>query len=246
MSVIGSKVDDLVTHYGYKYLGKRNGEKVYRRVVQEPVVRGFQTHAGYPTNFKLTEFAFVGDAGKVIRQSSRRVGTFGKATDAARKNVTEYTLHEGDNFAIKKMHNVEMTPRATGNEDLFAVMDRNYNNGLRDNLSLGVRANGEISHAYRVKDSVNPHMPNRPLESRYNYVNSFGDIRADYTEESLRRPYNGSQFMQEWTTESARKNFVEKSAAVNYNWNLESVRNPDFYKRITGVGQLSSGTHISW
>ena len=92
LCIVGSKIDDFVS-YGYKYLGKRNGQKVYRRVVENPIVRGFELRGGYPDTFKLTEFAFVDDAGKVVEQAARRVGTFGDATNAARKNVAQYTKY---------------------------------------------------------------------------------------------------------------------------------------------------------
>lgn len=240
LCIIGSKIDDFAS-YGYKYLGKRNGQKVYRRVVEQPIVRGFMFRTSYPDTFKLTEFAFVDDAGKVVRQSARRVGTFGKETDATRVNMSQYTKFDKD-FKIVKFHETETMPRPQSvTDDFIRINDQNITNGLFDQTMFAVNKDGTITNATRKINTANPHRP-EPLVGEYKYLNWAGNRRVGYTQQLSNAPINDSKYFSEKTVEEAAKELTDATNLPKFQWTLESLRNPNFYKNLTGPGEIKTYT----
>ena len=244
LCIIGSKIDDFVS-YGYKYLGKRNGQKVYRRVVENPVVRGFELRGGYPDTFKLTEFAFVDEAGKVVEQAARRVGTFGDATNAARKNIAQYTKYNKD-FKPIKFHDVEAMPKPQNTIDsLFRVNEQTISDGLFNHTLFSVNKDGTITHAMRKTNSANPHGP-KVLEGEYHYNNWGGNQRVSYSQDLAHVPENNSKLFSKKTIEQGSKELADTADLPKFKWTLESVRNPNFYKNLTGPGEVKTYNITHW
>ena len=242
LCIVGSKIDDFVS-YGYKYLGKRNGQKVYRRVVENPIVRGFELRGGYPDTFKLTEFAFVDDAGKVVEQAARRVGTFGDATNAARKNVAQYTKYNKD-FKPIKLHDVEAMPKPQNSIDsLFRVNEQTISDGLFNHTLFSVNKDGTITHAMRKTSTANP-LGTTQLKGEYNYSNWAGNKSAKYSQDVSHIPT--TKYTSELTVEKASKELSDVADLPKFQWTLESLRNPNFYKNLTGPGEVKTYSQMHW
>lgn len=240
--VLGTKVivsakNVLTDIYGYKKIGQKAGQDVYKRVSTD--LPGFRCSTVFPTSFQRTEFAFVED-GKVVNTAIRRTGTSGKATSADRTNLTEYEKLDSTGKLITHYQKTETRPNA-GRINIFDEFNsKDGEETLINKVCCDFNTyDGTINSAfvqYDKPNKINSLYPTRNMSS-YDIASGKPIITVRETEAVEGIDWGTfSRIGEPFKTVSRLNTGKIDDTLLTYS-SLEQLRNPEFYKAYIGIAR---------
>ncbi len=241
-----STIDDLLI-YGYKSLGRnKQGQRVYRAVLEEPVVRGFYRRTDIPQAYKSSSFAVVDDSGKVVDQYIRRVGTYGSPTDSARKNVSEFIkVNTEAPGRIKGIHYTETVPKATPEVGTFHVYTESIapRQGVDyQKVFYDATTSGKLKNAHMQIEYASPRTT-KPLKGEY-VVDPAWTQKASVRQNGMRKPKDQFKFSPEYEN-CMYEAKAPLSSEVKYPYTITALRNPGYYRQYAGPLEVRSGHFLN-
>lgn len=233
--IVGAK-NVLTDIYGYKKIGQKAGQDVYKRVCTD--IPGFRLSTAFPDTFQRTEFAFVED-GKVVNTAIRRTGTLGKATSADRINLTEYEKLDSTGKLITHFQNTETRPK-TGQINIFDEFNSKDGEAtLINKVCCNINTDGTIRSAfiqYDKPNKINSLYPTRNISS-YDIASGKPIINIRETEAVEGTELEAfSRLGEPFKTVSRLNTGKIDDTLLTYS-SLEQLRNPEFYKACIGIAR---------
>lgn len=234
--IVGAK-NVLTDIYGYKKIGQKAGQDVYKRVCTD--LPGFRLSTAFLDSFQRTEFAFVED-GKVVNVAVRRTGTLGGSINANRVNLTEYEKLDSTGM-ITHYQKTETEPKV-GKINIFDEFNSKDGEAtLINKVCCNINTDGTIRSAFIQYDKPNKINSLYPNRNESQYKRTLEGVKIYIKEADAVEGFDMASFYSKGERFKTISNFDSATLPADKTLptysNLAQLRNPEFYKACIGIAR---------